>query len=538
MMLSVYIRTIFVSWFFLLAWLILVPHSHSGEIPTLQEKTKTVQKMVREMRDSGKPLPQEVVGELQKARNARENKDWPVLERSLDRIINFFSNKSYAEEPTLKKETNEILKGADERIEKYRMGTAKLTIVTAAGQPVSSSIVNIKQTKHEFLFGINSNHIIWSFYIAKKYGSHSLHPNFYKRLKKLKITNSQVENYMEKFFNIATYTSLPVWWRFYEPEKENISYKIYDKEIEYLHNNGLKVLAHNLVWNNYVPPWIPDDCDSISMAVKKRTKAFISYYQGKFDYFIVFNEAANPFRPIFEKVSMTKCFKEIGKVPFVSMPFKVCREVDPYAKLMINEVAVSENQGFPELLRGLTDEKNNKLYDVIGIQSHMHKRIWPLDNVWKLCEFYSSFNVPIHFTEVSVLSGTPISGKNYGSKSTREGELKQKEYAVELYTVLFSHPSVEAIQWWDLTDLGSWKGAPAGLLRKDMSPKPAYKALMNLIREKWWTTVETETSSQGKCEFKGFFGDYDITVIQKNGQTRTFTIKLAKEGKREYRLIL
>lgn len=533
---SVYIRTIFVSCFFLIAWLILVPHSHSGEIPTLQEKAKTVQQMVLQMRDSGKSLTPEVVEELQKAREARENRVWPVLERSLDRIIEICSKNSDGEPWALTPQEKSILAGADERIEKYRMATAKLSIVTAEGQPLADAVVKIDQTQHEFLFGVNSNHIMWLSYLAKKYGSHSLHTNIYQRLKRLDVTDDQIENYVQKLIKFSNYTSLPVWWRLYEPAKGDISYDIYDREIEYLHKNGLKVLAHNLVWNNYTPSWIPDDCDAIAMAVKKRVRDFIDHFKGKFDYFVVFNEAAKPFRPIFKKVRMTKCFRELGKIAFVSMSFKVCREVDPSAKLMINEVAIRKNQGFPDLLKNLKDSKGNFLYDIIGIQSHMHSRIWPLDDVWKLCEFYSAFKVPLHFTEVTVLSGTPISG-NYGMETTPDGECKQAEYVVKFYTVLFSHPSVEAIQWWDLTDFGSWKRAPAGLLRKDMSPKPAYDALMRLIKTKWWTNVQVTTSRQGECEFKGFLGDYSITVVAPNGQTRVFDIKLAKKKKRDYRLI-
>jgi len=532
---SVYIRTIFVSWFFLFAWLILVPHSHSGEIPALQEKVKTVQQMVRQMRDSDKFLTPEVAEELQKARKAREDKDWPVLENSLDRIIRICSMPPDAEPYTLTQQEKKILAGADERIEKYRMATAKLSIVTADGQPLADAVVKIDQTRHEFLFGVNNSHVMWFSYLNKKYGGRSLNPNIYKRLKRLDVTEYQIENYMQRLIKLSNYTSLPVWWRLYEFEKGDMRYSIYDREIERLHKNGLKVLAHNLVWNNYTPSWISDDCDAIAMAVKKRVRDFIDHYKGEFDYFVVFNEAANPFRPIFKKVRMTKCFRDLGKISFVSMPFKVCREVDPSAKLMINEVDIRTDQKFPDLLKHLKDAKGNPLYDIIGIQSHMHSRIWPLDDVWKLCEFYSAFNVPLHFTEVTVLSGTPISG-NYGMETTPGGERKQAEHVVRLYSVLFSHPSIEAIQWWDLTDLGSWKGAPAGLLRKDMSPKPAYDALMHLIKTKWWTNVEVITSRLGECEFKGFLGDYSITVVTPNGQTRAFDITMTRKGKRNYRL--
>jgi len=81
-----------------------------------------------------------------------------------------------------------------------------------------------------------------------------------------------------------------------------------------------------------------------------------------------------------------------------------------------------------------------------------------------------------------------------------------------LYTFLFSHPSVQAITWWGLSDLGAWQGAPAGLLREDMSPKPAYERLMQLIHQDWWTNINSKTNAQGKVIIRGFYGQYLLTV--------------------------
>ena len=76
--------------------------------------------------------------------------------------------------------------------------------------------------------------------------------------------------------------------------------------------------------------------------------------------------------------------------------------------------------------------------------------------------------------------------------------------------MLFSHPAVEAITWWDFADLGSWQGAPAGLVRKDMTPKPAYEALTRLIKGKWWTgEAKLTTDAAGKVRFRGYLGAYE-----------------------------
>ena len=77
--------------------------------------------------------------------------------------------------------------------------------------------------------------------------------------------------------------------------------------------------------------------------------------------------------------------------------------------------------------------------------------------------------------------------------------------------MLYSHPSVEAITWWDFSDARAWQGAPAGLVRKDMSPKPAYIALKKLIKGDWWTPpTKLKTDAKGRTTFRGHLGTYRL----------------------------
>jgi len=76
---------------------------------------------------------------------------------------------------------------------------------------------------------------------------------------------------------------------------------------------------------------------------------------------------------------------------------------------------------------------------------------------------------------------------------------------------------VEAITWWDLMD-GGWLGAPAGLIRKDLSPKPAYARLMALIKGKWWTSLDLSTDAAGLAKARGFLGTYRVTVETAEGR--------------------
>ena len=121
----------------------------------------------------------------------------------------------------------------------------------------------------------------------------------------------------------------------------------------------------------------------------------------------------------------------------------------------------------------------------------------------------SEYNVPLHYTETTVVSGPK---SDNGWVTTAQGEKTQAEAVSEFYTLLFSHPAVEAITWWDFTDQNAWQNAPAGLIRADMSPKPAYHRLKDLIKGKWWTKTQRLTGPQGHIDFTGFLGEYQLST--------------------------
>ena len=99
--------------------------------------------------------------------------------------------------------------------------------------------------------------------------------------------------------------------------------------------------------------------------------------------------------------------------------------------------------------------------------------------------------------------------------STPEGEDRQAREVVEMYEILFSDPTVEAVTAWGLTD-GGWLNAPVGLLREDNSIKPAYSALMDKIKGDWWTKESAVTDENGEVQVCGFRGDYCISHADKS----------------------
>ena len=158
-------------------------------------------------------------------------------------------------------------------------------------------------------------------------------------------------------------------------------------------------------------------------------------------------------------------------------------------------------------------------------------------------DLYASLQKPLQITEVTVPAY---------SRETEDEEL-QAEIIEKLYSVWFSHPGVEQIVYWNLVDgyAHLWDPDPAkiaasqgdmtlgenyyygGLLRFDLSPKPAYFKIKELLRERWHTKAEAVTDENGCAAFRGFYGDYEIE-ISAGGQTFCREIALKKNGKNQF----
>jgi hypothetical protein len=150
----------------------------------------------------------------------------------------------------------------------------------------------------------------------------------------------------------------------------------------------------------------------------------------------------------------------------------------------------------------------------------MHGGTWSNAKLWSVCERFAAFKKPIHFTELTILSGKKGWHRPKPWSSTPEGEAQQARDAARVYTLLFSHPSVEAITWWNLTDAHAWMQAPSGLLGKDMSPKPAYNVLKKLIKKDWRTETSLTTDAKGRATFRGFYGRYELTITTPDGRQK------------------
>jgi hypothetical protein len=68
------------------------------------------------------------------------------------------------------------------------------------------------------------------------------------------------------------------------------------------------------------------------------------------------------------------------------------------------------------------------------------------------------------------------------------------------------------------------------LLRADMTSKPAYDKLMDLIHRQWWTNADGVTNRDGAYKVHAFYGGYQVTVTDSKGHKAVATVSMPEES--------
>lgn len=403
-------------------------------------------------------------------------------------------------------------KGIQERIEKHRKGEGRINVRDSKGKPLPGVRVTVEQLRHDFLFGCN-------FFMFGHCGDPVAE-----------------EQYRQKFADVFNYGTLGFYWAGYEREKGKPNYTYTDQVLEWTRAHGLKCKGHPLVWDHPAgsPSWLPDDSEEIQKLSATRVKEIVSRFKGRIDMWDVVNEATHlPDKG--NKTKMAKWALDYGPVRYVTDHLKIARTANPEATLLVNDYRTDS-----PYLRLLEDVRKQPgaTFDVVGIQSHMHDGPWDDTQAWRICETYGRLGLPLHFTETTLVSGPRTGpGENWGETTTAL-ETKQAEGTEKFYKLLFSHPSVQGITWWDFSDRGAWQRAAAGWLRKDMSAKPVYDRMKALIRSEWWTKAQGITDAEGHYALRAFFGTHRLSLELPNGHRATHEVRWQRAGQNEINLVM
>ncbi|WP_129339123.1 endo-1,4-beta-xylanase [Cellulomonas endophytica] len=391
---------------------------------------------------------------------------------------------------------------------RHRLRRTEVVVRDAAGRPLADAEVVVEQTAHAFGFGnIGFDLIPFANGETEAVPDNPFggaHPSQGALLAEL----------WTGLFNLST---LPFYWAAFEPERGRPDTRRLLRTAEWFVERGVRVKGHPLAWHTLAPQWLLDlPADEVEAALRGRILRETRDFAGVVDLWDAINEVV--IMPVFDKEEngLTRLCQELGQVDTVRLAFETAREGNPGISLLLNDFNMSP--AYERLIEECLDAGIR--IDALGLQSHMHQGYWGEERTRDVLERFSRFGLPLHFTETTLVSGHLMPPEiddlnDYRVPewpTTPEGEERQAEEMVRHYTTLLSHPQVDAVTYWGLTDAGSWLGAPVGLVRADGTTKPSYDALHGLVKGDWWlapTTVRTD--AEGRVAVEGFAGTYRVT---------------------------
>lgn len=334
----------------------------------------------------------------------------------------------------------------------------------SAGGPASGN-VRITQQSHRFQFG----------------------SNIFGLLARTGRDLDELRRLLGSLWNAGT---LPFYWGTYEPAEGRSRRDAVLAAARLARQDGLALKGHPLCWHTVCADWLkPKSTPEVERLLMARIEREMSDFAGLVDTWDVVNEAV--IMPVYDRDdnAITRLCRSKGVINLCLDCFRLARAINPQAKLLINDFDLSEDYArlIDELLqRGCP-------IDAIGLQTHMHQGYRGEDYFATILERFGRFGLPLHFTEITLLSGELVppeivdlnDARRADWPSTPEGEARQARDIELFYSQIYAHPLTEAMVWWDMED-GQWLNAPSGLQRRDRSTKPAWDTLKRLVRQEWW----------------------------------------------------
>ncbi len=411
----------------------------------------------------------------------------------------------------------QVVSRIEQDTEQYRKADAVVEVVDAQGTPVAGAKIAVEHQTHEFLFGCN-------LFVLGQLDTPEL--------------NAKYEKAFTRLCNFAT---LPFYWGDLEPEQgkprfsEGSAY-IWrrpppDQLLAWCKAQGITPKGHALLYakNMFMPEWTASkDPEAFMQQARRHMAELAERYGDEIPVWDVINEEIP---------------REASPQQWHAVPADYAEQCFREAsRLFSKNVTLIINDGTSQT-HVTTDkcEANVKRLldagirvDGIGIQFHSSRHA--LLNV----EYYSpkhmiavydrlqKLGLPLYITEITI----PGTGTN--------GPAEQGEFVTNLYRLWFSTPAMSGVTWWNLGDgtaFGNENKRLGGLLYEDMTPKPAYEALDKLINHEWKTRTGGATGDDGRFAFRGFKGDYRVT-IGAAGKAKEFTIKVTSGMEQPQRLVL
>jgi endo-1,4-beta-xylanase len=312
------------------------------------------------------------------------------------------------------------------------------------------------------------------------------------------------ETFMELFTDVFDYATITYYlmsgfYQDFEPTEGDTQYDVRDVLFKKLKNNKITVEGRPIYWpyRTVTPDWLRNkNYDEVLKYVEKHAREVVSHYgDGMYAWEIV-NEShdwANEMQLTPDQITnVTKLACEVAKDtnPNVGRLINNCCPYAEYVQLKKwGELDAKYPQRTPhQFMQDLVD--NDVEFTITGQQMYFPYR--DLADTIILIERLEKFGRPVQLTEVGASSGPSkasiengsleISNEPYVWHRNWDQEL-QAEWLEGLYTMAYSKPWIEAVNWYDFVDPYSWIKNGGLITSPQGEKKAAYDRLLKLKKE-------------------------------------------------------
>lgn len=254
------------------------------------------------------------------------------------------------------------------------------------------------------------------------------------------------------------------------PSKGRTNFGGPDKLLSFAQQNNMKMRGHTLIWHSQNAGWITTGSrQQVLENMKYHIETVMGHFKGKIFQWDVVNEAFEDGGPNLRN----SAYKSIVGEDFIDSAFVFAHRVDPDCKLFYNDFSTSTiNSKSTAIYNKVKKMLQNKIpIDGVGFQSHQSTGDGSsalYDKVKENFERFAALGLEIAITELDVK----------GSDFTAQA----KVYSTYLQIAL-EMPAVKTYMIWGVRDQDSWVSPTPLIFNNSFQPKPAYTAILNLLKD-------------------------------------------------------
>jgi len=257
-------------------------------------------------------------------------------------------------------------------------------------------------------------------------------------------------------------------WDAINPLPGRFEFADMDNLISFARTNDMQVRGHPLVWHRSLPEWVEQTNPAErEIHMREYITRVMNRYSDAVAYWDVVNE------PVAADGGLRNSLwlDAIGE-RYIDVAFAQARELDPTAKLVLNEFDIGfagpKMAGLLELLDRLLNREVP--VDAVGFQLHVFSSFDQFDELAANMAAVAARGLDIHVTELDVAI---VNG---------DDEQTQANVYAQIVDTCQAQPRCTVLQTWGFTDRYSFRTLQNPLyLDRDYTVKPSYQSLQNAL---------------------------------------------------------